>query len=229
MTERTSEDPSTLPPLDALVPEIFDELRELARRELSREHERFTLQTTDLVHEAYLRLATDKRVTSRGRPYFYAAASRAMRQVLIEAARRRGAAKRGAGVKLVSLDDQTESINAYGDELIELDLALVELEKRNPRHARIVECRFFGGMTVDDVAEALGISPRTVKSDWALARDGFFLSHAIMFVDAAALASAFDNPDCSRQPISSTRDLPGMSSLSMGPKSDPASRTIPAL
>ena len=170
VTEPASDDQSALPPLDALVPRIFDELRELARRELSREHERFTLQTTDLVHEAYLRLANDTRVTSRGRAYFYAAASRAMRQVLIEAARRRGAAKRGAGAKLISLDDQTGAVDAYGDELIELDRALAELEKKNPRHARIVECRFFGGMTVDDVAEALGISPRTVKSDWALAR-----------------------------------------------------------
>jgi RNA polymerase sigma-70 factor, ECF subfamily len=169
VTERTFED-AGLPTLDALVPRIFDELRELARRELSREHDRFTLQTTDLVHEAYLRLASDKRVTSRGRPYFYAAASRAMRQVLIEAARRRGAAKRGAGARMISLDDQTASVDAYGDELIELDRALIELEKRNPRHARVVECRFFGGMTVEEVADALGISPRTVKSDWALAR-----------------------------------------------------------
>ena len=170
MREYASPDTSGLPPLDELVPQIFDELRDLARRELSREHDRFTLQTTDLVHEAYLRLATNQRVTSRGRPYFYAAASRAMRQVLIEAARRRGAAKRGAGAKLISLDDQAGAVDAYGDELVELDLALVELEKRNPRHARVVECRFFGGMTVEDVAEALGISPRTVKSDWAIAR-----------------------------------------------------------
>ncbi len=170
MTGPVPNDPPALPSLDALVPRIFDELRNLARRELSREHDRFTLQTTDLVHEAYLRLATDKLVTTRGRPYFYAAASRAMRQVLIEAARRRGAAKREAGAKLISLDDQTGAVDAYSDELMELDTALVELEKRNPRHARVVECRFFGGMTVADVAEALGISPRTVKSDWALAR-----------------------------------------------------------
>ena len=153
-----------------LVPRIFDELRELARRELSREHDRFTLQTTDLVHEAYLRLAAANGVTSRGRAYFYAAASRAMRQVLIEAARRRGAAKRGAGATVMTLDEQTGSVDAYGDDLLELDQALVELEKRNPRQARVVECRFFGGMTVEDVAAALGVSPRTVKSDWALAR-----------------------------------------------------------
>jgi RNA polymerase sigma-70 factor (ECF subfamily) len=170
VTEHALEDASALPALDALVPLIFDELRQLARRQLSREHDRFTLQTTELVHEAYLRLANDKRVTTRGRPYFYAAASRAMRQILIEAARGRGAAKRGAGARPISLDDQTATVDAYGDELIELDLALVELEKKYPRHARVVECRFFGGMTVEDVAESLSISPRTVKSDWAFAR-----------------------------------------------------------
>jgi RNA polymerase sigma factor (TIGR02999 family) len=168
--EHASEDSSALPPLDDLVPSIFDELRVLARRQLSHEHDRFTLQTTELVHEAYLRLANDNRVTTRGRAYFYAAASRAMRQVLIEAARGRGAAKRGAGARPITLDDQTASVDAYGDELIELDLALIELEKIHPRHARVVECRFFGGMTVEDVAQSLGISPRTVKSDWAFAR-----------------------------------------------------------
>jgi len=170
VTEHASEDSSALPPLDALVPRIFEELRELARRQLSHEHDRFTLQTTDLVHEAYLRLANDKRVTTHGRAYFYAAASRAMRQVLIDAARGRLATKRGAGARPISLDDQTAAVDAYGDELIELDLALIELEKKYPRHARVVECRFFGGMTVEDVAKSLDISPRTVKSDWAFAR-----------------------------------------------------------
>jgi RNA polymerase sigma factor (TIGR02999 family) len=156
--------------LDALVPRIFDELRELARRQLSHEHDRFTLQTTELVHEAYLRLANDKRVTTKGRAYFYAAASRAMRQVLIEAARARGAVKRGEGARPIPLDDQIAAVDAYGDELIELDEALIELEKQHPRPAQVVECRFFGGMTVEDVAESLGVSPRTVKSDWAFAR-----------------------------------------------------------
>jgi RNA polymerase sigma factor (TIGR02999 family) len=168
--EHPSADSSGLPTLDALVPHIFDELRQLARRQLSREHDRFTLQTTELVHEAYLRLANDKRVTSYGRPYFYAAASRAMRQILIEAARARHTAKRGAGTRPTTLDDQTAAVDVYSDELIELDVALIELEKLHPRHARVVECRFFGGMTVEDVAASLRISPRTVKSDWAFAR-----------------------------------------------------------
>lgn len=160
-------------PLDQVIPVIYNELRAMARRQLSREHERHTLQTTDLVHEAYLRLAGAEGVTGRGRAYFYAAAARAMRQVLVDAARRRGAHKRQPGRALPNLEEGPNAA-AYGDELLALDRALQELEKRSPRQAHTVECRFFGGMTVADTAEALGISPRTVKSDWALARAWLF-------------------------------------------------------
>ncbi len=156
--------------LDALLPDVFDELRTIARRQLAGEGDRFTLQTTDLVHEAYLRLAGDAAVTALGRPYFYAAAARSMRQVLVDAARRRNADKRGAGERVLSLDDATGIVDAFGHELLDLDRALRELELRNPRSARVVECRFFVGMTVEDTARALDISERTVKSDWALAR-----------------------------------------------------------
>ena len=156
--------------LDELVPLIFDELRAMARRQLSREHQRYTLQTTELVHEAYLRLVGDAGVTRRGRAYFYGAAARAMRQVLVDAARRRNTAKRGSGTMALSFDERAGEVDAYAHELLDLDDALRELERRNPRYARVVECRFFGGMSVDDTAEALGVSPRTVKSDWALAR-----------------------------------------------------------
>jgi RNA polymerase sigma factor (TIGR02999 family) len=156
--------------LDALVPVIFDELRVMARRQLSRERDRYTLQTTELVHEAYLRLAGDARVTQRGRAYFYAAAARAMRQVLVDAARKRNASKRGSGTVALSLDEHVGTVDAYAHQLVDLDVAIRELESRNPRSARVVECRFFGGMSVEDTAEALGVSPRTVKSDWALAR-----------------------------------------------------------
>ena len=156
--------------LDDLVPRIFDELRAMARRQLSREHERYTLQTTELVHEAYLRLVGDDGVTRRGRAYFYAAAARAMRQVLVDAARRRNTVKRGSGDVVLSLDERTGDVDAYAHELVDLDVAMEELERRNPRFARVVECRFFGGMSVEDTAEALGVSPRTVKSDWAMAR-----------------------------------------------------------
>ena len=164
------EAPVELPTLDHLIPVIFDELRAMAHRQLAREHGPITLQTTELVHEAYLRLTGDGRVTRLGRAYFYAAAARAMRQVLVDAARRRKAGKRGAGATVLSLDEHVASVEAYGHELIGLDEALQRLESRNPRHARVVECRFFGGMSVEDTAEALQVSPRTVKSDWALAR-----------------------------------------------------------
>ena len=166
-----SHDPAAnLGDLDELVPLIFDELRAMARRQLSRQQERYTLQTTELVNEAYLRLVGDAGVTRRGRAYFYGSAARAMRQVLVDAARRRNSAKRGSGVVALSLDEHTGDVDAYAHEVLDLDVALRELESRNPRHARVVECRFFGGMSVEDTAEALGISPRTVKSDWALAR-----------------------------------------------------------
>ncbi|HRP07398.1 MAG TPA: ECF-type sigma factor [Gemmatimonadales bacterium] len=156
--------------LDALVTTLHDELRALARRQLRREGGRFTLQTTDLVHEAYLRLARDPRVAERGPAYFHAAAARAMRQVLIDAARRRKALKRGSGTAALSLDENSGRIEAYGDELLALEEAMLALEQRNPRLARTVECRYFGGMTVEETAAALGVSARTVKSDWALAR-----------------------------------------------------------
>jgi RNA polymerase sigma-70 factor, ECF subfamily len=156
--------------LDELIPLILDELRRLARRRLAREHQIQTLQTTDLVHEAYLRLMGHAEVLEHGRAYFYAAAARAMRRVLIDAARRRGALKRGSGTALLSLDEDGVAADAYGVELLEIDEALERLALRNPRQARTVECRFFGGMSVEDTATELGVSPRTVKSDWALAR-----------------------------------------------------------
>lgn len=163
-------DPSDPSVLDQLVPLILDELHEMARRQLAREHQNVTLQTTALVHEAYLRLVDDARVTRRGRAYFFAAAARAMRQVLIDAARRRKAAKRGGGAPLLSIDDEGERVDAYASELLDLDRALEELGRRNQRQLQIVECRFFSGMTVDETAMALGVSPRTVEADWALAR-----------------------------------------------------------
>lgn len=167
----TSANPAaSLDDLDELVPLIFDELRAMARRQLSRHQERYTLQTTELVHEAYLRLAGDAGVTRRGRAYFYGAAARAMRQVLVDAARRRNAAKRRPGAMALSLDERTGEVDAYAHELLDLDDALRALERRNPRYARVVECRFFGGLSVEATADALGVSPRTVKSDWALAR-----------------------------------------------------------
>jgi RNA polymerase sigma-70 factor (ECF subfamily) len=161
-------------PLEDLVPLISDELREIAHRQLLGDPRNDAIQTTDLVHETYLKLVGDARVTQRGRAYFFGAAARAMRQVLVDAARKRHAVKRGRDVSMVTLDDDATAITAYADELLDLNDALLELEKHNPRQARVVECRYFGGLGVDETAAALDVSPRTVKSDWALAKAWLF-------------------------------------------------------
>lgn len=160
--------------LDRLVPVIYDELRVVAHRQLAREQRDDSLQTTALVHEAYLKLVDDSRVTSRGRAYFFAAAARAMRQILVDRARRRMAVKRGEGAEVVSLDEEHAGTDAYAAELLDLDDALCRLAERSPRHVRVIEYRFFAGMSVEETAEALGVSPRTVKSDWAMARAWLF-------------------------------------------------------
>lgn len=160
-----------LPALDELVPLVFDELREIAHRQLTREHRNVTLQTTALVHEAWLKLVGDARVTERGRAYFFAAAARAMRQVLVDAARARAAGKRDGGIQLSSLTGYDgEAVDSLGVELLDLDTALERLGAAHPRPMRVVECRFFGGMSVEETAAALHVSERTVKADWALAR-----------------------------------------------------------
>lgn len=153
-----------------LLPLVYDELRQLAHRHLAREQVGHTLRTTALVHEAYLRLVDDARVTKRGRAYFFAAAGQAMRQVLIDYSRRRNAWKRGGGQAEVTLDEGSATVDAFAMELLDLDAALERLASVNPRQARVVECRYFGGLSVEETATALDVSPRTVKSDWALAR-----------------------------------------------------------
>lgn len=160
--------------LNELFPRVYDELRALARGRLADERRHDSLQTTALVHEAYLRLVDDTRVTQRGRAYFFAAASRAMRQILVDRARRRLAIKRGEGAELVSLDEEQAAVDAYAAELVELDDALSRLAARSPRHARVVELRYFAGLSVEQTAEVLEVSPRTVKSDWAMARAWLF-------------------------------------------------------
>lgn len=161
------DDPATL---DRLLPHVYAELRRMAHRELAGEKAGHTLQTTALVHEAYLKLVDDTRVTSRGRSYFFAAASRAMRQVLVDHARRHGAAKRGGGAVPETLEDHHLKVSAFAAHLIDLDRALDTLAERSARQARVVECRYFGGLTVQETAEALDVSPRTVKYDWSMAR-----------------------------------------------------------
>jgi RNA polymerase sigma factor (TIGR02999 family) len=156
--------------LDELLPLVYDELRRLARRQLAGEWRQRTLDTTGLVHEAYLKLVDETAVPLKSRAYFFAAAARAMRQVLIDAARRRNRAKRGGGVEAESLGEAMLAIDGFAAGLLDLDEALHGLARTFPRQARVLECRFFGGLSVDETAAALDVSARTVKRDQALAR-----------------------------------------------------------
>lgn len=153
--------------VDALVPLVYDELRGMAHYLLAAESPSLTVQTTVLVHEAYLKLARDQRLPERGRSYFFAAAARAMRQVLVEAARRRGRLRRGGGERAIELDAVEV---AADDRLLEVDAALRRFAEVYPRQARVLECRYFAGLSVEETAEALSLSPRTVKRDWSLAQ-----------------------------------------------------------
>lgn len=166
--------PDTAPNrLERLVPLIYDELRTMAHRQLGRGDRNHTLQTTALVHEAYFKLAAGN-VNGRGRAYFFAAAAQAMRQVLVEHARSRNAKKRGGGAELVTLREEDASVDTYAVELLELDDALRRLARHSLRQVKVVEFRFFAGMSVEETAQALGVAPRTVEADWAMARAWLF-------------------------------------------------------
>lgn len=155
---------------------VYDELQLLARRQRRRWNGDYTLNTTALVHEAYLKLVDQSRIGVESRAHFFALASRAMRHILCNHARAKRARKRGGDLERVPLDDQQVPAGRAvpPDEtsvlLAALDDALRRLEELEPRRARVVECRFFGGMTVEETATALGVSPRTVKRDYAMAQ-----------------------------------------------------------
>ncbi len=158
--------------IQTLFPIIYDELRRLAHSKLRQEHERLTLNTTGLVHEAYLKLVGSDTYNSRA--HFFGAASHAMRQVLVDLARKRKSIKRGSGERPIDIsfaEGVAEDIDLGRiDELFALDQALSELEAINPRMVRVVECRYFATLTIEDTATVLGISPRTVKRDWQNAK-----------------------------------------------------------
>ena len=156
--------------LDDVFPAVYEELKRVAHRHLRGERTEHTLGTTALVHEAYLELAKLDHVRWPGRPHMLAAASKAMRRILIDYAVARRAQKRGGGAQAEPLDDAVAMALARGDELLALDEALERLAGVNERYGRVVECRFYGGMSVEETAEALGTSPATVKRDWTVAR-----------------------------------------------------------
>jgi RNA polymerase sigma factor (TIGR02999 family) len=157
-------------PLDRLVPMIYGELKRMAHSHLRGSADRATLCTTELVHEAFVKLGAGTNVERHGRAYFFAAASRAMRQVLVEFARRRGASKRGGDWSRTTLDDEHGILDVKLDEILALDEALDRLEAIGPRLRQVVEYRFFGGMSREDIAQLLGVSSRTVERDWIKAR-----------------------------------------------------------
>jgi RNA polymerase sigma-70 factor, ECF subfamily len=156
--------------LDDLFPVVYEELRRVAHRHLRGELTGHTLGTTALVHEAYLEMAKLDRVRWAGREYVLAAASQAMRRVLIDYAVTRRAQKRGGGAVAEPLDDAVAMAASRSEDLLALDEALQRLAEDNPRYVRVIECRFFGGMSVEETAAALDMSPATVKRDWTLAR-----------------------------------------------------------
>ncbi|HVE56995.1 MAG TPA: ECF-type sigma factor [Pyrinomonadaceae bacterium] len=153
--------------LDKLLPIVYDELRRLAASFLQREHA-VSIQTTELVHEAYFKLTDQKKVDWKNRGQFFAIAAQAMRRILIDAARQRKSLKHGA--EKVSLDDALTVSAEQNQNLLELDEALTELEKFDAVQCRVVELRYFAGLTIEETAEVLRVSPATVKREWTIAR-----------------------------------------------------------
>ncbi len=159
-------DPATA---EELFPVVYDELRRLARGYLNRETPGHTLQPTALVHEAYLKLVDQKRADWKGKTHFYAVGAKVMRRLLVDHARERGALKRGAGWQNVSISEALDPLGGEAldrEQLLDLDSALEQLAEIDEREARVVTLRFFGGLTVEQVAEVVGVSKRTVENDW---------------------------------------------------------------
>jgi RNA polymerase sigma factor (TIGR02999 family) len=156
--------------LEALMPLVYDELRRLAHHYLRQERSDHTLQSTALVHEAYLRLAGQNPPQWQNRAHFFGIAAHIMRQILVEYARGRSAAKRGGSACRLTLDEAVALPQQMDVDVVQLDKALTGLAELDVQQSRIVELRFFAGLTIEDTSEVLGISPATVKRDWVTAR-----------------------------------------------------------
>lgn len=155
---------------DEVFPIVYEELHRVARRQLSQERPEHTLSATALVHEAYMRLAGADGIEWESRAHFFAIAARAMRRILINHAEARNAAKRGGTWQRVQLETDVALAEGWSEELLALDDALNRLAELDDRQCRVVECRYFAGMTVEETAAGLGISVATVKRDWTMAR-----------------------------------------------------------
>ena len=160
--------------LDALIPLVYGELRRLARHYLQQEKQGHTLSSTALVHEAYLRLVDQREVTWQNRAHFFGVASQMMRRILVDHARKQASIKRGGDALTLALDESIPAPQGRTVDLVALDDALVGLAKMDERQSRLVELRFFGGLSIEETSEVLGISAPTVKRDWASARAWLF-------------------------------------------------------
>jgi RNA polymerase sigma factor (TIGR02999 family) len=156
--------------LDRLIPLVHSELRRVARSHFRREHPGHTLQATALVHEVYLRLVALNRMTLNDRTHFFAVAARLMRQVLVDHARRKRADKRGKGITMFSLDEVSPVTSPSIVDVLALDQALDALSSRDARQCRVVELRYFAGLSIDETAEAIGASTATVEREWTMAK-----------------------------------------------------------
>jgi RNA polymerase sigma factor (TIGR02999 family) len=156
--------------VDQLMPVVYDELRSMAHRYMRQERAGHTLDTTALVHEAYLNLIRNDQLDWQGRAHFFSMAAIAMRRILVDHARRHAADKRGGGGPVVTFDEEQVQREVQPEELLDLDEALQRLETLDPRQARVVTYKFFGGLKHEEIAEVLGVSVQTVRLDWRMAR-----------------------------------------------------------
>lgn len=156
--------------VDELLPQVYNELRKISSKYLHDEYRNHTLQTTELVHEAYIKLIGDQNISWQNRAHFFGIAAQSMRQILVDHARKRKSLKRGEGKGNISLDEVFEVSEKTDDQIIALDEALKKLESLEERSSKIVELRYFSGLTIEETAEVLNISPATAKRDWNFAK-----------------------------------------------------------
>ncbi len=156
--------------LDKILPIVYNELRKISSKYLHEEHQPHTLQTTELVHEVYLKLIGSQKINWESRAHFFGIAAKTMREILVDHARRRNSQKRGNGIKSLSLDEVFNVSGEFDEQIIALDEALKKFEMIEERPGKIVELRFFSGLSIEETAELLSISPATAKRDWVYAK-----------------------------------------------------------
>lgn len=170
--------------LDHLLPIVYRQLRDIAQQHLGRERSGHTLNPTALVHEAYIKIANQSEIDWQNRAHFFAIASRSMRRILVDYARSRNAQKRGGKERAVTLNEEFAAAEMTAENVIDLDVALTRLAELNDRLATIVEHRFFGGLSIEETAHVLNVSPMTVKRDWRKAKA--FLARELMSPEGSA-------------------------------------------